>query len=69
MRVEGRLKWLYRLADGSRMEANQGLAVVSAAVRRGPTLAALLLNALDFNHKAILKVSKPPKCATQPCAG
>lgn len=68
MHAEGRLKWLYRLADGSRLEANLGLGVVNAAVGRGPTVAALLLDALDFTHKSILKVAKPPRCAAEPCA-
>lgn len=57
----GRLKSLYRHLGGDREEINLALALLTAAVRRGAAAAGQLAEALDFEHRSLQKLGKPPK--------
>lgn len=58
---------MYRLlGGGDRAEANLALAVLAAAAARGPGPAAQLAGALDFEHRSLQKLIKPPKWGQPP---
>jgi Ribosome 60S biogenesis N-terminal len=65
-----RMKPLYfNLGCDARPRANASLALLAAVARRGSGVARELVDAFDFDLKALAKLSRPPRWAASPQRG